>query len=71
MLYLSEILIQGYDLESFNDLVRAVSENAGREVFFRIDVRPPFPDTPSNWEDVLESAFSGKSNKSPPPYPEG
>jgi hypothetical protein len=43
-----------------------VSEGAGREVFFRIDVRPPFPDTPSNWEDVLESAFSGKLNMSPP-----
>jgi len=67
MLYLSEILIQGHDMESFGDLVQAVSDNAGREIFFRIDVRPPFPDTPSNWEDVLESAFtfSSKSKKGP------
>ena len=65
MLYLSEVLIQGHDLESFGDLVRAVSERAGQEVFFRIDVRPPFPDTPSNWEDVLESAFSGKPAEHP------
>jgi len=52
-------------MESFGDLVQAVSDGAGREVFFRIDVRPPFPDTPSNWEDVLESAFSGKLSKGP------
>jgi len=65
MLYLSEILIQGHDMESFDDLVQAVSDGAGQEVFFRIDVRPPFPDTPSNWEDVLESAFSSKSKKGP------
>ena len=67
MLYLSEILIQGHDMESFDDLVQAVSDGAGQDVFFRIDVRPPFPDTPSNWEDVLESAFtfSSKSKKGP------
>ena len=27
------------------------------ERFFRIDVRPSFPDTPENWEDRLEAAF--------------
>jgi hypothetical protein len=24
-----------------------------------MDVKPPFPDTPDNWEDRLEAAFSG------------
>ena len=28
------------------------------EMFFRMDVRPPFPDTPEDWEDRLEAAFS-------------
>ena len=59
MLHLSEILIQHDDLESFGDLVQAVREGARQEHFFRMDVRPPFPDTPQNWEDVLESTFSG------------
>ena len=27
-------------------------------MFFRMDVKPPFPDTPANWEDRLESAFT-------------
>ena len=59
MLHLSEILIQHDDLESFEDLVNAVREGARQENFFRMDVRPPFPDTPQNWEDILESTFSG------------
>ena len=36
-----------------------VREKARTERFFRMDVKPPFPDTPENWEDRLESAFSG------------
>ncbi len=24
-----------------------------------MDVKPPFFDTPENWEDVLEAAFTG------------
>lgn len=59
MLYLSEILLQGHDLDSFDDLVKVVRERAKSERFFRMDVKPPFPDTPENWEDLLESAFSG------------
>ncbi len=59
MLWLSEILLQGQDLESFAALERAVTERArGGEMFFRMDVRPPYPDTPEDWEDRLEAAFS-------------
>ena len=47
MLWLSELLIQGYDLDSFAALTEAVKARArDGEVFFRMDVRPPFPDTP-------------------------
>jgi hypothetical protein len=61
MLHLSEILIQNHDIESFDELLRIVQEKAGTsgELFFRIDVKPPFPDTPENWEDQLEGAFVG------------
>ena len=59
MLKLSELLV-GNDLESFEELIPMVQAVAGSgERFFRMDVKPPFPDTPDNWEDRLEAAFSG------------
>lgn len=59
MLNLSEILIEHHELESFEELVEAVRRGARGERFFRMDIKPPFADTPANWEDVLESAFNG------------
>lgn len=60
MLWLSEILIQHHELESFEELAQVVRQTAAAqgERFFRMDVRPPFKDTPANWEDRLESAFT-------------
>ncbi len=59
MLYLSEILLQNHNLENFEQLVNEVKEKARNgEFFFRMDVRPPFPDTPEGWEDKLEAAFA-------------
>lgn len=57
MLRISDILIEEFDLESFEDLVQAVKKRSGGERFLRIDIKPPFADTPENWEDLLESAF--------------
>jgi len=58
MLYLSEILIQNPDLESFEQLLSAVKERSKSEMFFRIDVKPQYQDTPEDWEDRLEAAFT-------------
>jgi hypothetical protein len=59
MLWLSEILIQNHDLDSFASLTEIVKTRAREgEMFFRMDVRPPFPDTPEDWENRLEAAFS-------------
>lgn len=58
MLYLSEVLIQNPQLQSFDELLELVEERAKTEMFFRIDVKPPYPDTPENWEDRLEAAFT-------------
>ena len=58
-MHLSEILLQHHELRSFEDLLPVVREAAKQERFFRMDVKPPFADTPENWEDVLEGAFSG------------
>jgi len=59
MLHLSEILIEHHELQNFDELVELVKQEAEekRERFFRIDVRPNFPDTPGDWEDRLEAAF--------------
>ena len=63
MLHISNILIERHDLESFADLVDAVRARAREERFLRIDVRPPFADTPDNWEAVLESAFTSAGGR--------
>jgi len=58
MLWLSEVLLQNHEMTSFDELKEKVSEKAQGEMFFRMDVKPPFTDTPENWEDQLESAFT-------------
>jgi hypothetical protein len=60
MLKLSDLLVGNSEMESFDDLIPLVQAVArSGERFFRMDVKPPFPDTPDNWEDRLEAAFSG------------
>ena len=59
MLNLSEILLKHHELKKFEELLPLVQEGAKTERFFRMDIKPPFPDTPENWEDVLEGAFNG------------
>lgn len=59
MLWLSELLIQEHTFTSFEELKTQVQlRGAQGEMFFRMDVKPPFPDTPVNWEDQLEAAFT-------------
>jgi hypothetical protein len=59
MLWLSEVLLQQHDLDSFEALKAVIGERArAGEMFFRMDVRPPFHDTPEDWEERLEAAFS-------------
>jgi len=60
MLKLSDILVAHKEIDSFDELVPLVQEVArGGERFFRMDVKPPYPDTPEDWEDRLEGAFCG------------
>lgn len=64
MLCLSEILLQHHELKSFEDLVEVVQQKArAGELFFQMDVRPPFPDTPEGWEDRLEAAFAAAGRR--------
>ncbi len=51
--------MQHHELKSFEELKETLLEAAQQgEMFFRMDVRPPFQDTPDNWEDILESIFT-------------
>ena len=59
MLWLSEVMLQGQDIESFEQLKDELKKRASEgELFFQMDVKPPYPDTPNNWEDKLEAAFT-------------
>jgi hypothetical protein len=59
MLWLSEVLLRHHDLDSFEELEKTIRETAREgELFFRMDVKPSFADTPENWEDRLEAAFT-------------
>lgn len=61
MLYLSEVLIQEHELSTFKDLMDVIKQRAqAGERFFQMDVRPPFKDTPDNWEERLESVFTSR-----------
>ena len=59
MLWLSEALLQNPDVESFEDLKDVITAQAAAgERFFRMDIKPPFSDTPADWEDRLEAVFT-------------
>jgi len=58
MLWLSEVMMKHHDLESFEQLVKVIQEEAKGNMHFKMDVKPTYPDTPENWEDRLEAAFS-------------
>lgn len=61
MLYISQIIIANQDVQSFDDFLGVIRDYAQQgERFLRFDVKPPYPDTPENWEDRVESAFSGR-----------
>jgi hypothetical protein len=58
MLLLSEVLIQNPQIEDFDDLIQVIKERKQGEMFFRIDVKPQYYNTPEDWEDRLEAAFT-------------
>ena len=59
MLILSEVLIQNHQLESYSALVELIQIKAKEgEMFFDIDIKPPYPDTPDEWESDLEAKFT-------------
>jgi len=61
MLWLSEVMIQGQDIETFEDLKIELAKRAkAGELFFQMDVKPGYADTPQDWQDKLEAAFTAR-----------
>jgi len=59
MFHLSDILQQEHEMATFEDLLEILRNRArSGEVHMNIDVRPPFQDTPKDWENRCEVAFT-------------
>ncbi|HHJ18978.1 MAG TPA: sulfur relay protein DsrC [Gammaproteobacteria bacterium] len=59
MLLLSEVLLQEHHLTSFESLKETIVKRAlAGEFSFSPDIKPQFADTPEDWEEQLEIAFS-------------
>ena len=59
MIYLSELLIQNPQFETFEELLQLIDKVKEGEVHLKVDIKPNYPDTPPNWEDKVEGAFAG------------
>ena len=61
MIWISEILISQHEIQSYNDLKKFIKiKIEDGEMFLSIDLKPPFDDTPDNYEQDLENLFIGK-----------
>jgi len=65
MRHVSDLLLQHREVGTFEELVEIVKIRAKDEMFFRMDLKPPYPDTPNNWEMILEAAFSSANEAAP------
>ncbi|MBC8338328.1 MAG: sulfur relay protein DsrC [Rhodospirillales bacterium] len=56
---LSDLIIQHPEVYSFADLLSAIRKRAelGERYMLEVDLKPDFPDTPRNWEFLVEEAF--------------
>ena len=63
MLWISELILQNQP-STFVELASLVRQRAREgDRFLRMDVKPPYPDTPENWEDRLEVAFTSTADR--------
>lgn len=65
MLHVSDLLLQHREISTFEELIEVVKQRAQGEMFFRMDLKPPYPDTPDNWDMVLEAAFNSPATSAP------
>jgi len=59
MIYLSDILTQEHDLDTFEGLLEIVRQKArGGEIHLDVDIKPPYDDAPKDWQNQVEMAFT-------------
>ncbi len=59
MIYLSDILTQEHELNCFEDLLDVARQKArDGEIHLDVDIKPPFKDTPRDWQNQVEMAFT-------------
>jgi len=61
MLRVSDLLLEHREVETFAELLERVKLRAHGEFFLMMDLKPPYPDTPLDWEDALEAAFTARA----------
>ena len=58
-IFLSDVIVRNPWVASFTDLLAVVGKQGKLGVIMlEIDLKPEFPDTPRNWETLIESAFT-------------
>ena len=59
MIHLSDVLQQEHEMASFEDLLEVLRNKArSGEIQLNIDIKPPFQDTPKDWENRCEVVFT-------------
>ena len=59
MIYLSDILTQEHELSCLEDLLEVARQKArDGEIHLDVDIKPPFKDTPRDWQNQVEMAFT-------------
>ncbi|MDA1090142.1 MAG: sulfur relay protein DsrC [Proteobacteria bacterium] len=56
---LSDLIIEHSEVSMFVDLLVAIRKRAeqGERYMLEVDLKPDYPDTPRNWEFLIEEAF--------------
>ena len=61
---LSRICIRNTHISSFKELISTIeTTNFEGNCLLEIDIKPDYPDTPRNWEPLIESAFIWSSRE--------
>ncbi|MBT6094433.1 MAG: sulfur relay protein DsrC [Rhodospirillaceae bacterium] len=57
---LSNIIIRNPDTASFQELIEVIKHHADQagKAMLEMDIKPDYPDTPRNWEFLIETAFT-------------
>jgi hypothetical protein len=56
---LSEIIIANPGITSFKELLTVLGDQRTHgATLLEIDLKPDFPDTPRNWESMVETSFT-------------